>query len=55
MCGQEYNTYDLLHSVFDDLYLSCRMLEDILGTRIMVKNSMKKHKQNKVQTHYHVV
>ena len=25
-----------------------RMLEEILGTRIMVKNSMKQHKGNKV-------
>ena len=27
-----------------------RMLEEILGTRIMVKNSMKQHKGNKVRT-----
>ena len=38
-----------MYTVYSIYHLPYRMLEDILGTRIMVKTSMKKHKQNKVR------
>ena len=36
-------------------YLFVRMLKEILGTRIMVKSSMKQHKANRVRSHVYAM